>query len=71
MLRIEIPRVTRQVPGLGETLFRALGGNAEIRLARHYVAAEPDHREFVNEVVAAAIGSPTVDPTRGLAQPAF
>jgi hypothetical protein len=64
ILRIEIPRVERKVPRLGETVFRAPRGDDELRLAGYYSAAEPDHRSFVNEAVAAAIESPSVDPVR-------
>jgi hypothetical protein len=61
VIRLEIRRVERRVPGIGTGTFRALSAGDEMRLAQFYDAESPDHRAFVNEVVAATLESPEVD----------
>ncbi len=64
VIRIEIPRLKRRIPGLGEVVFRAPGAAAEASLAEFYASAEPDYRAFVNDAVAGAIETPVVDAAR-------
>ena len=61
VVRLEIRRVERRVPGLGTAVFRAPSVGDEMRLAQFYDAEAPDHRAFVNETVAATLESPVVD----------
>jgi hypothetical protein len=61
VVRLEIRRVERRVPGLGTAVFRAPSVGDEMRLAPFYDAEAPNHRAFVNETVATTLESPVVD----------
>jgi hypothetical protein len=61
VVRLEIRRVERRVPGLGMGVFRAPSVGDEMRLAPFYDAEAPNHRAFVNETVATTLESPVVD----------
>jgi len=60
VIRLEIRRVERRVPGVGTALFRAPSIRDEMRLAEFHTAEVPDHRAFVNQMIAATLASPEV-----------
>jgi hypothetical protein len=64
VIRIEIPRATRRIPGLGDVVFCAPGAEDETALARFYGVAVPDHRAFATEAIVIAIKAPPVDAGR-------
>jgi hypothetical protein len=61
VVRLEIRRVERRVPGLGTAVFRTPSVGDEMRLAPFYDAEVPNYRAFVNETVATTLESPVVD----------
>jgi hypothetical protein len=64
VVRIETRRVRRRVPGLGEAVFRAPAAADERPLGAYHAADESGFRAFVNELIAATLESPTVNPAR-------
>jgi hypothetical protein len=61
VIRLEIRRVERRVPGIGPAVFRAPSVTDEMRLAEFYTAEAPDHRAFVNELIAVTLKTPEVN----------
>jgi hypothetical protein len=62
VVRLEMRRVERRIPSVGMAVFRSPVGRCEGLIARFYAAQTPDHRAFVNEMVAATLEAPAVDP---------
>ncbi len=58
VIRLEIRRIERRIPGLGPAVFRIPGADAEMRLAHFYDDDAPDHRAFVSELIAVALSRP-------------
>jgi hypothetical protein len=61
VVRLEMQRTERSIPGIGMAIFRSPVDSGERLFARFYAAEAPDHRAFVNEMIAETLEAPEVD----------